>query len=73
MSGQGSNDIKSYALSENTGSLNSPAMEKIPFNVFLEYTAPVGLLGLMTTMALVLGLIFFRMLSKSGSQAPAQS
>jgi hypothetical protein len=39
-----------------------------PSSTSREYTAPVGLFGLMTTIALVAGVTFDRMSSRSGCQ-----
>ena len=41
-------------------------MSASPSSTSREYTAPVGLFGLITTIALVRGVIFERMSSRSG-------
>ena len=52
-----------------TGISYSAAMSPISLRSFSEYTAPVGLLGLMTTMALVRLVILSRSISTSGLQS----
>ena len=49
------------------------AIAMISFSSSSGYSAPVGLFGLMTTMALVFGVILARMSSRSGSQPFASS
>jgi hypothetical protein len=48
-------------------------MATMAFRVSSGYTAPVGLFGLMMTMARVRGVILARMSSRSGSQSLASS
>ncbi len=45
----------------------------MPSSTSLEYTAPVGLFGLMITIALVFGVIFALMSSRSGHQLACSS